>query len=63
MRTCQEFLIQYNCRQLLVLLQNYTDDRGQEATKKSVSRSCLPKKESVEGLSDCAGEEALEAME
>lgn len=34
-----------------------------EAIKKSVSRSCLLDRESVEELSDSAGEEAAEAME
>lgn len=62
-RTCQKFLIQYNRRQLLVLLQNYTDEGEREAIKKSVSRSCLLDRESVEELSDSAGEEAAEAME
>ncbi|XP_032742171.1 ribonuclease P/MRP protein subunit POP5 [Rattus rattus] len=62
-RTCQKFLIQYNRRQLLVLLQNCTDEGEREAIKKSVSRSCLLDRESVEELSDSAGEEAAEAME
>ena len=34
-----------------------------EAIKKSVSRSCLLDRESVEELSDSAGEEVAEAME
>ncbi|XP_051032458.1 ribonuclease P/MRP protein subunit POP5 isoform X2 [Phodopus roborovskii] len=62
-RTCQKFLIQYNRRQLLILLQNCTDEGEREAIKKSVSRSCLLEKESAEELSDSAGEEAMEAME
>lgn len=47
----------------MVLLQNYTDEGEREAIKKSVSRSCLLDRESVEELSDSAGEEAAEAME
>ncbi|XP_076778634.1 ribonuclease P/MRP protein subunit POP5 isoform X2 [Arvicanthis niloticus] len=62
-RTCQKFLIRYNRRQLLVLLQNCTDEGEREAIKKSVSRSCLLDRESVEELSDSAGEEVMEAME
>ncbi|EDL19872.1 processing of precursor 5, ribonuclease P/MRP family (S. cerevisiae), isoform CRA_b [Mus musculus] len=62
-RTCQKFLIQYNRRQLLILLQNCTDEGEREAIKKSVSRSCLLDREPVEELSDSAGEEVAEAME
>ncbi|KAL2767681.1 ribonuclease P/MRP protein subunit POP5 isoform c [Daubentonia madagascariensis] len=62
-RTCQKFLIQYNRRQLLILLQNCTDEGEREAIQKSVTRSCLLEEESgEEELSDSGGEEA-EAME
>lgn len=62
-RTCQKFLIQYNRRQLLILLQNCTDEGEREAIQKSVTRSCLLEEESgEEDLSD-GGEEAAEAME
>ncbi|XP_036210360.1 ribonuclease P/MRP protein subunit POP5 [Myotis myotis] len=61
-RTCQKFLIQYNRRQLLILLQNCTDEGEREAIQKSVTRSCLLEEEpGEEELSD--GEEAAEAME
>lgn len=62
-RTCQKFLIQYNRRQLLMLLQNCTDEGEREAIKKSVSRSCLLEKEPAEELSDIAGEDTVEAIE
>ncbi|XP_047618709.1 ribonuclease P/MRP protein subunit POP5 [Phacochoerus africanus] len=63
-RTCQKFLIQYNRRQLLILLQNCTDEGEREAIQKSVTRSCLLEEESAgEELSDSGGEEAAEAME
>lgn len=62
-RTCQKFLIQYNRRQLLVLLQNCTDEGQREAIKKSVSRSCLLQESGEEELSDSEDEEAAEAME
>uniref|UniRef100_G1PQI1 Ribonuclease P/MRP protein subunit POP5 n=1 Tax=Myotis lucifugus TaxID=59463 RepID=G1PQI1_MYOLU len=56
-RTCQKFLIQYNRRQLLILLQNCTDEGEREAIQKSVTRSCLLEEEpGEEELSD--GEEA-----
>ncbi|KAK1328710.1 hypothetical protein QTO34_012285 [Cnephaeus nilssonii] len=62
-RTCQKFLIQYNRRQLLILLQNCTDEGEREAIQKSVTRSCLLEEEpGEEELSD-GGEEAAEAME
>uniref|UniRef100_A0A2I3G1Y6 Ribonuclease P/MRP protein subunit POP5 n=1 Tax=Nomascus leucogenys TaxID=61853 RepID=A0A2I3G1Y6_NOMLE len=57
-RTCQKFLIQYNRRQLLILLQNCTDEGEREAIQKSVTRSCLLEEEEEE-----SGEEAAEAME
>ncbi|KAL6088706.1 hypothetical protein STEG23_030221 [Scotinomys teguina] len=60
-RTCQKFLIQYNRRQMLILLQNCTDEGEREAIKKSVSRSGLLEKEPAEELSDSVGEEAVEA--
>ncbi|XP_073864168.1 ribonuclease P/MRP protein subunit POP5 isoform X6 [Macaca fascicularis] len=56
-RTCQKFLIQYNRRQLLILLQNCTDEGEREAIQKSVTRSCLLEEEEE------SGEEAAEAME
>ncbi|XP_062944303.1 ribonuclease P/MRP protein subunit POP5 [Cynocephalus volans] len=64
-RTCQKFLIQYNRRQLLILLQNCTDEGEREAIQKSVMRSGLLEEESgeEEELSDSGGEEAAEAME
>ncbi|XP_032509723.1 ribonuclease P/MRP protein subunit POP5 isoform X3 [Phocoena sinus] len=63
-RTCQKFLIQYNRRQLLILLQNCTDEGEREAIQKSVTRSCLLEESSAgEELSDSGGEEAAEAME
>uniref|UniRef100_A0A8C0CZZ3 Ribonuclease P/MRP protein subunit POP5 n=1 Tax=Balaenoptera musculus TaxID=9771 RepID=A0A8C0CZZ3_BALMU len=63
-RTCQKFLIQYSRRQLLILLQNCTDEGEREAIQKSVARSCLLEEESAgEELSDSGGEEAAEAME
>ncbi|XP_009246593.2 ribonuclease P/MRP protein subunit POP5 isoform X2 [Pongo abelii] len=55
-RTCQKFLIRYNRRQLLILLQNCTDEGEREAIQKSVTRSCLLEEEE-------SGEEAAEAME
>ncbi|XP_023576783.1 ribonuclease P/MRP protein subunit POP5 isoform X2 [Octodon degus] len=61
-RTCQKFLIQYNRRQLLILLQNCSDEK-REAIQKSVTRSCLLEEESGEELSDSGGEEATEVME
>uniref|UniRef100_A0A8C5XNB8 Ribonuclease P/MRP protein subunit POP5 n=1 Tax=Microcebus murinus TaxID=30608 RepID=A0A8C5XNB8_MICMU len=57
-KTCQKFLIQYNRRQLLILLQNCTDEGEREAIQKSVTRSCL-----LEEEPDSGGEEAAEAME
>nr|KAF6312105.1 POP5-like protein, ribonuclease P/MRP subunit [Pipistrellus kuhlii] len=62
-RTCQKFLIQYNRRQLLILLQNCTDEGEREAIQKSVTRSCLLEEEpGEEELSD-GGEAAAAAME
>lgn len=62
-RTCQKFLIQYNRRQLLILLQNCTDEGEREAIQKSVAKSCLLEESSEEeGASDSGGEEAAEAM-
>ncbi|XP_053444263.1 ribonuclease P/MRP protein subunit POP5 isoform X2 [Nycticebus coucang] len=61
-RTCQKFLIQYNRRQLLILLQNCTD-KEREAIHKSVTRSSLLEESGEEELSDSGGEEAAEAME
>ncbi|XP_021569810.1 ribonuclease P/MRP protein subunit POP5-like [Carlito syrichta] len=43
-RTCQKFLIHYNRRQLLILLQNCTDGE-REAIQKSATRSCLLEEE------------------
>uniref|UniRef100_A0A8D2CP02 Ribonuclease P/MRP protein subunit POP5 n=1 Tax=Sciurus vulgaris TaxID=55149 RepID=A0A8D2CP02_SCIVU len=62
-RTCQKFLIQYNRRQLLILLHNCTDEGQREAIQKSVTRSCLLEDSGEEELSDNGGEEAAEAME
>ncbi|XP_022266150.1 ribonuclease P/MRP protein subunit POP5 isoform X1 [Canis lupus familiaris] len=63
-RTCQKFLIRYNRRQLLILLQNCTDEGEREAIQKSVTKSCLLEERSdEEELSDSGGEEAAEAME
>ncbi|XP_004611141.1 ribonuclease P/MRP protein subunit POP5 [Sorex araneus] len=63
-RTCQKFLIQYNRRQLLVLLQHCTDPGEREAIQKSVTRSCLLEEGSgEEELSESGGEDAVEAME
>ncbi|XP_068846202.1 ribonuclease P/MRP protein subunit POP5 isoform X1 [Capricornis sumatraensis] len=63
-RTCQKFLIQYNRRQLLILLQNCTDEGEREAIQKSVTKSCLLEEESAgEELSDSGGEETAEPME
>ncbi|XP_004592140.2 ribonuclease P/MRP protein subunit POP5 [Ochotona princeps] len=63
-RTCQKFLIQYNRRQLLILLQNCTDEGEREAIQTSVNRSCLLLEESSgeEELPDSGAEEAAEAM-
>ncbi|XP_012660695.1 ribonuclease P/MRP protein subunit POP5 isoform X2 [Otolemur garnettii] len=61
-RTCQKFLIQYNRRQLLILLQNCTD-KEREAIHKSVTRSSLLEESGEEELSDSGGEEAAEAIE
>ncbi|XP_008705891.1 ribonuclease P/MRP protein subunit POP5 isoform X1 [Ursus americanus] len=62
-RTCQKFLINYNRRQLLMLLQNCTEEE-REAIQKSVTRSCLLEERSdEEELSDSGGEGAAEAME
>ncbi|XP_057619882.1 ribonuclease P/MRP protein subunit POP5 isoform X1 [Chionomys nivalis] len=62
-RTCQKFLIRYNRRQLLPLLQNCTDEGERETIKKSFSISCLLEKEPSEELSDIAGEDTTEAIE
>ncbi|KAF4011669.1 hypothetical protein G4228_004156, partial [Cervus hanglu yarkandensis] len=63
-RTCQKFLIQYNRRQLLILLQNCTDEGEREAIQKSVTKSCLLEEESAgEELSNSGGEETAEPME
>ncbi|XP_012660696.1 ribonuclease P/MRP protein subunit POP5 isoform X3 [Otolemur garnettii] len=62
-RTCQKFLIQYNRRQLLILLQNCTDKAEREAIHKSVTRSSLLEESGEEELSDSGGEEAAEAIE
>ncbi|XP_012375035.2 ribonuclease P/MRP protein subunit POP5 [Dasypus novemcinctus] len=63
-RTCQKFLIQYNRRQLLILLQNCNDEGQREAIQKSVTKSSLLEEESgEEELSDSGGEEAAAAME
>uniref|UniRef100_G3TDG0 Ribonuclease P/MRP protein subunit POP5 n=1 Tax=Loxodonta africana TaxID=9785 RepID=G3TDG0_LOXAF len=62
-RTCQKFLIQYNRRQLLVLLQNCTDEGEREAIQKSVTRSCMLEEEPGKELSDSDSEEAAVAME
>ncbi|XP_049987505.1 ribonuclease P/MRP protein subunit POP5 isoform X1 [Alexandromys fortis] len=62
-RTCQKFLIRYNRRQLLPLLQNCTDEGEKEAIKKSFSISHLLEKEPSEELSDIAGEDTAEAIE
>nr|XP_045002821.1 ribonuclease P/MRP protein subunit POP5-like [Jaculus jaculus] len=57
-RTCQKFLIQYNRRQLLILLQKCTDEGEREAIQKAVTRSSLLEEEesAEEELSDSAGE-------
>uniref|UniRef100_A0A8D2CZN2 Ribonuclease P/MRP protein subunit POP5 n=1 Tax=Sciurus vulgaris TaxID=55149 RepID=A0A8D2CZN2_SCIVU len=55
--------IQYDRRQLLILLHNCTDEGQQEAIQKSVTRSCLLEDSGEEELSDNGGEEAAEAME
>ncbi|KAM8814621.1 ribonuclease P/MRP protein subunit POP5 isoform 2-T2 [Rhynchonycteris naso] len=62
-RTCQKFLIQYNRRQLLILLQNCTDEGEREAIQKSITKSCLLEESGEEELSDGDGEEAAEAMD
>ncbi|XP_030192725.1 ribonuclease P/MRP protein subunit POP5 [Lynx canadensis] len=63
-RTCQKFLIRYNRRQLLMLLQNCSDEGEREAIQKSVTRSCLLEERSdEEQLSDSGSEEPSEAME
>ncbi|KFO38549.1 Ribonuclease P/MRP protein subunit POP5 [Fukomys damarensis] len=60
-RTCQKFLIQYNRRQLLILLQNCTDEGERDAIQKSVTRSCFLEEESGEELSD-SDDEATETV-
>ncbi|XP_047552896.1 ribonuclease P/MRP protein subunit POP5 isoform X1 [Lutra lutra] len=62
-RTCQKFLIHYNRRQLLILLQNCTDEGERQAIQKSVARSCLLEERSDEEFSESGDEEAAEAME
>ncbi|KAF6082553.1 POP5-like protein, ribonuclease P/MRP subunit [Phyllostomus discolor] len=62
-RTCQKFLIQYNRRQLLILLQNCTDEGEREAIQKSVTKSCLLDRESGEEELSDGGDEVAEAME
>ncbi|XP_006865500.1 PREDICTED: ribonuclease P/MRP protein subunit POP5 [Chrysochloris asiatica] len=58
-RTCQKFLIQYNRRQLLILLQNCPDEGERKAIRKSVTRSCLLEEEQgQEELSGSGSEEA-----
>ncbi|XP_004709749.1 ribonuclease P/MRP protein subunit POP5 [Echinops telfairi] len=60
-RTCQKFLIQYNRRQLLVLLQNCTDKGEREAIQKSFARSCLLEEPDEDELSDSGSEEPAAA--
>ncbi|XP_032732034.1 ribonuclease P/MRP protein subunit POP5 isoform X2 [Lontra canadensis] len=62
-RTCQKFLIHYNRRQLLILLQNCTDEGERQAIQKSVARSCLLEERSDEEFLESGDEEAAEAME
>lgn len=62
-RTCQKFLIHYNRRQLLILLQNCTDEGERQAIQKSVTRSCLLEERSDEEFSESGEEEAAEAVE
>ncbi|XP_007525333.1 ribonuclease P/MRP protein subunit POP5 [Erinaceus europaeus] len=63
-RTCQKFLIQYNRRQLLILLQNCRNEGEREAIQKSVTRSCLLEESSGEEEHlDSGDEAAAEAME
>ncbi|XP_062446166.1 ribonuclease P/MRP protein subunit POP5 [Rhea pennata] len=48
-RTCQKFLIQYNRRQLLTLLQNCTNEGERQAIRQSVLSCSLTEEQSQSG--------------
>uniref|UniRef100_A0A5F8GE86 Ribonuclease P/MRP protein subunit POP5 n=1 Tax=Monodelphis domestica TaxID=13616 RepID=A0A5F8GE86_MONDO len=60
-RTCQKFLIQYNRRQLLILLQKCTNKEERESIKKSVMSCSLEQQE--DELSGSESEEDATEME
>ncbi|CAM2103256.1 ribonuclease P/MRP protein subunit POP5 isoform X1 [Lepidochelys kempii] len=57
-RTCQKFLIQYNRKQLLLLLHNCTSEEERQSIQKSVLSCCLKEVEEEQSQSgdedDCA---------
>uniref|UniRef100_A0A4X2KH58 Ribonuclease P/MRP protein subunit POP5 n=1 Tax=Vombatus ursinus TaxID=29139 RepID=A0A4X2KH58_VOMUR len=61
-RTCQKFLIQYNRRQLLILLHNCPDGEERESIKKSVM-SCSLEEPQEDQLSGGGSEEDATEME
>ncbi|KFW82505.1 Ribonuclease P/MRP protein subunit POP5, partial [Manacus vitellinus] len=48
-RTCQKFLIQYNRRQLLMLLQNCTNEEERQCIRKSLLSCSLTEEQSQSG--------------
>ncbi|NXJ39942.1 POP5 protein, partial [Ciconia maguari] len=48
-RTCQKFLIQYNRRQLLMLLQNCTNEEERQCIQKSLLSCSLTEEQSQSG--------------
>ncbi|XP_036610378.1 ribonuclease P/MRP protein subunit POP5 [Trichosurus vulpecula] len=61
-RTCQKFLVQYNKRQLLILLQNCPDGEERESIKKSIM-SCSLEEQQEDQLSQSGSEEDATGME
>ncbi|XP_009329142.1 PREDICTED: ribonuclease P/MRP protein subunit POP5 [Pygoscelis adeliae] len=56
-RTCQKFLIQYNRRQLLMLLQNCTNEEERRCIQKSLLSCSLTEEQSQSGDEDDDGPE------
>ncbi|XP_051828906.1 ribonuclease P/MRP protein subunit POP5 [Antechinus flavipes] len=61
-RTCQKFLIQYNRRQLLILLRNCPDGEERESIRKSVM-SCSLEEQQEDELSGSGSEKDATEME
>ncbi|XP_038618398.1 ribonuclease P/MRP protein subunit POP5 [Tachyglossus aculeatus] len=61
-RSCQKFLIQYNSRQLQILLQKCTSEEERESIRKSILSCSLEEEQGQDELSD-AGEETAAALE